>query len=1148
MSQLLLEGGLYGHLNHLYDNAEMPFSVMKKIFSTASSGELIGTEKTDGQNLFLSYSVAEGKAKAARNKGNIKQGGMDASALAAKFADRGSLEKAFNDAFAAFEQVVSQIDPKMQVKIFGEDANIYYNAEVMDPASANVVNYDTRSLVIHQQGHAEFDRETGNVVDSDVSKGVDILQTALEGVQQSEAAEDFTVQMNALKTLEKLDSDAALREAEARLDKLLGSAGLSDKDTIGDYIVSKLVPLVEDTFPSLDKQRQQLLVKRIFGIKGIKVTDVTKGLDPSVKQSVSAFVKGGKKIMGDIIAPLESIVHDFSVEMLRGLQSAYILDNEKEVKRLAAEVKTAIDAINNSGRDDVMNVMAKHLQKIGGSENISTAAEGFVFDWDGVTYKFTGNFAPANQILGMFKYGRGKMPALQKEVIAEAPEGRNIGIVPGGFKPPHAGHYMGAEHLIKEGGADVVYVLISPKSREGFSKDGENKVTITKRQSLELWELYVEANGMEGKIIPQIASSNSPVGSTYDFAATLNSGDTVILGKGEKDANDKRFAKMKDFLAKKGLDIDVNEINTPMFAGGCSGTTCRRMVADEDFESLKDVMPLTNPADIQTAMEIVSTPNAQDEADEEEAALKKESWMSVIDNLIMEAVRVDHEEVPDGQLGGPKRTKKNKKDDDSESSDNEVNVTVNVETENNVEASADDDDDKEQVDEGVGANPRLLQRAKEVFAAVHPHRKDVDYFFNDMDDDQLRNWILNNRTDVPMDEVANAMSAGGVEGHLVGGKKKGTWADLDTEAENAEQERQNKKNRKKVAKPRMDMIKEEVINLDYGLGLSRSDLPQIKSADMDNFRAWLEEQGVESFNSSMEVGELTPIQKEINLEKVDSMASKHSAGEIDLVTNKPVMVSNDEHIIDGHHRWYALLELDETNELETINIDLPVEELLTMVTQYPGVSYKDATMEEAQWGRFTGGAAPLDEPARDSGQIPLEQLKKLFSIFIEMGLSPEAILQKPEFAEAGITDPAQLQEGYENFGGKSQMIKVGNVRIDIEDMELEPTKHGEERRFRHQKGGKGHKISKDAIVGAVDRAIGLIMNDYANGELGNNEPFHIRMKGKSKQVPALNVIGVLDMKKGPDTMKIITVMRKDDFKTSNFGGKGGPQKTYNVGA
>ena len=1085
MSRLLLEGGLYGHLNHLYDNPDMPIAVMKKIFNTASSGELIGTEKTDGQNLYLSYSVQEGVAKAARNKSNIKQGGMTAQGLASKFAGRGALEKAFNDAFTAFEQVAGSFDPKEQVKIFGEDANIWYNAEVMDPANANVINYDTRTLMIHQQGHAEYDRESGKVKDSDVTKSVDVLQATLENIQQSEAAEDFTVQMNALKTLQKLDNDAALREAEARLDKLMASVGLSDNNTVGEYVLAKLVPMIEDRFPSIPEEVQKKLTKRIVGADGVKVTDVTKGLERSVKAEISAFVKEGKKIMGNIIAPLESIVHDFSVEMLRGLQSAFVLDNEKEVKRLAGEVKTAIDAIENSGRDDVMNVMAKHLQKIGGAENISTAAEGFVFDWDGITYKFTGNFAPANQILGIFKYGRGKMPALQKEVIAEAPTGRRVGIVPGGFKPPHAGHYMGAEYLITNAKADEVHILIGPKTREGFSQDGDNKIKVTKRQSLALWELYIEANGMVGKMFPQIPGGKTPIDDTFNFVVSnMENGDTVLLGKGEKDASDRRFDGMKSFITKKGLDqVEVEQVNTPMFASGITGTEMRRLIADNEVDKFKKQLPLKSADDLQAAWEIVSTENEQDAADDKEkeerdiakkaekaaerkaererkkaekAAKKnmKESWIDIIDELIMEAVRVDHEAVPDGQLGGPKpQPKRVKKVSDDDEDDTEVNVNVNVET--NVDT---DDDDDEKVD-----------------------------------------------------EVANAMSAGGVEGHLVGGKKKGTWADLDTEAENDEQERLNKKNRGQVKKPTMDMIKEDpitavqqalhglfgggeedeeddepeegIIHLDKGLGLPRAELPQVKSDDMQNFIDWLKEKNVDVFKSKMEVGELIPIQKEINVEKVKSMMEKHDAGKIDLVTGKPVMVSADEHIIDGHHRWFALRELSEENEMETINIKLPVKKLLKVMKKYPGTSYKTAKME-----------------------------------------------------------------GYENFGGQSQMIKVGNVRIDIEDMELEPTKHGEERRFRHQKGGKGHKISKDAIVGAVDRAIGLIMNDYANGELGNNEAFHIRMKGKSKQVPALNVIGVLDMKKGPDTMKIITVMRKDDFKTDNFGGKGGPQKTYNVGA
>ena len=120
----------------------------------------------------------------------------------------------------------------------------------------------------------------------------------------------------------------------------------------------------------------------------------------------------------------------------------------------------------------------------------------------------------------------------------------------------------------------------------------------------------------------------------------------------------------------------------------------------------------------------------------------------------------------------------------------------------------------------------------------------------------------------------------------------------------------------------------------------------------------------------------------------------------------------------------------------------------------------------------------------------------------------------------------------------STKVKGVNVIVNLKDTDLEATKHSKERQFRHDE-----KISNRAIIQAVELAIGKIIQDYANGELGNDEPFHIRMVGRGK-VPALNVIAVLDMRKGPDTIKVITVMRKDDFRTDNFGG--GEQKTYTV--
>ena len=120
----------------------------------------------------------------------------------------------------------------------------------------------------------------------------------------------------------------------------------------------------------------------------------------------------------------------------------------------------------------------------------------------------------------------------------------------------------------------------------------------------------------------------------------------------------------------------------------------------------------------------------------------------------------------------------------------------------------------------------------------------------------------------------------------------------------------------------------------------------------------------------------------------------------------------------------------------------------------------------------------------------------------------------------------------------STKVRGVNVIINLKDTALEGTRPSKERQFRHDE-----KISNRAIIQAVELAIGKIIQDYANGELSNDEPFHIRMVGRGK-VPALNVIAVLDMRKGPDTIKVITVMRKDDFKTDSFAG--GQQKTYTV--
>ena len=93
--------------------------------------------------------------------------------------------------------------------------------------------------------------------------------------------------------------------------------------------------------------------------------------------------------------------------------------------------------------------------------------------------------------------------------------------------------------------------------------------------------------------------------------------------------------------------------------------------------------------------------------------------------------------------------------------------------------------------------------------------------------------------------------------------------------------------------------------------------------------------------------------------------------------------------------------------------------------------------EGSQWGNFTGGAAPLDEPTPDSGPIPPEQLRKMWGIYTEMSMSPEEILQTPEFVEAGIVSPEQLQEAITldiEIGDIVLGGKYKNKRIEVKDI------------------------------------------------------------------------------------------------------------------
>jgi cytidyltransferase-like protein len=608
-------GGLAGHMSHLYGNPNLTFSQIKDVLQKASEGELQGTEKTDGQNLYISYSVRDGKAKAARNKGNIKGGGLDAKGLAQKFSEHSNpnLVKAFVDAFTAFEKAVNMFPEDVQVQIFGPDANVFYNAEIQDPRTANVINYDTKNLNIHRSGHAEFDRETGKVTDKDVTNNARMLEDALESVQDRMQAEEFGVQVNAFKGLKGLADDKALKAALDRLEKEISAEGISDSQSIGEYLVSRVDNIIKSKI-KLSQETRKELVRRILKQKGATVRTVLATLSKGDERipMVRQFINDAGVIIKTAIFPVEDIVHDFSVEMLRGLESAFVLNNEAEVDRLRADVADAIEKIQASGNEDAMKILQQHLMKLKDVKNISTAAEGFVFDYDGHTYKFTGNFAPVNQILGLFKYGRGKVPPIQnlKEQISKKAD---VALYPGAFKPPHRGHLAVIKALKKQ--AKKVVVLIS--NPMGATRALPlSKTVITAEKAKEMFEKMLGGMaGVEVVVSPEPSPVSAAIqyveGAPSDDFSTAPRGSTVILGCGDKGSDIDRYKNVNKYARR---DVRVKIFGCPLEQKHSPEYVSTLIAAPSIYNELPSVKKGLDPSDFHASdMRLIADLSAEDD-------------------------------------------------------------------------------------------------------------------------------------------------------------------------------------------------------------------------------------------------------------------------------------------------------------------------------------------------------------------------------------------------------------------------------------------------------------------------------------------------------------------------------------------------------
>ena len=620
-NKLLLEGAVAGHMNHIYDNGEMTFGELKQLLQAAVDGKLRGTEKTDGQNVFLSFDVSTQKARAIRNKTHIKAGGLNVEQFDDFFSahPNQALRYSFVEALQAFEDIIKQIDKETQLKIFGKkEENIYFNTEVMNPGvsnadpedprsqgTTNVIPYDKKTLLIHEVGHGMFNSKTALPYDDPESlKRVAFCYSELENAIIGKSTEDpeiFSVEAHPRRKLESAGMSRAgrtLPSAIKAIDNLVQDFGLNDSSTIQDMVMVQIKPII-DNF-GLTEDRNKDFILRLMGLcrsledpeklvpcgtrdpetgkrkhhPPINIRDLTAGVPQELSLEIREFDDQFK--YQQYTASLSNSLYEFTNAILQDFDSSFIADNEKAIRDLQDEIKRSIEKIKTSSNEAAKQDLLKQMKKLQNVDNVNTPSEGFVFNFNGTTYKFTGWFAPSNQILGTERYGR--FGPLGPSTSDEDSLGANtkpltVAIYPGSFKPPHLGHLRALqiiENRVAKGELPEVekyYIIISNPLDKARPLPMSGK-TISAEQAKMMWQIMLEGSTIKNKVqlIAGGQDTVSPMKVTIDYVTkqpdpvnllVAPPESKVILVVGDKDSDAKRFKGLRGTVKEKRPDIEL---------------------------------------------------------------------------------------------------------------------------------------------------------------------------------------------------------------------------------------------------------------------------------------------------------------------------------------------------------------------------------------------------------------------------------------------------------------------------------------------------------------------------------------------------------------------------------------------------------------
>src|SRR5690606_18884397 len=162
------------------------------------------------------------------------------------------------------------------------------------------------------------------------------------------------------------------------------------------------------------------------------------------------------------------------------------------------------------------------------------------------------------------------------------------------------------------------------------------------------------------------------------------------------------------------------------------------------------------------------------------------------------------------------------------------------------------------------------------------------------------------------------------------------------------------------------------------IDIPRSDMPQIKAEHRGAMVNFMNARDISHAEETVPAASLKPTQAEFSKVKV-AKAKEFEGGD------RAILVSSDNHVLDGHHQWLAKREAGE--DVRIIRLNAPIRDLVKTAHEFPSstvdggqqitneplndksIIVKGLTKDDA--GRFTGMKKPVWN-AKQNGFVTLK--------------------------------------------------------------------------------------------------------------------------------------------------------------------------------